>query len=86
MVDVSNLNVTIIDWGLAEFYIPKKEYNVRVASRPFKPIEILSNSRFYDYSFDVWSLGCIFAGMIFRNEFIFGAKDNEETLLKVVRT
>ena len=86
MVEVPSLNVTIIDWGLAEFYIPKKEYNTRVASRPFKPPEIISNSRFYDYSFDIWSLGCIFAGMIFRNEFIFGAKDNDETLLKIIRS
>jgi hypothetical protein len=23
----------LIDWGLAEFYFPEKEYNVRVASR-----------------------------------------------------
>lgn len=84
MIDTDTMNVTIIDWGLAEFYIPHKEYNVRVASRPFKPPEILSNSRVYDYSFDMWSLGCLFAGMLFRNEFFFGAKDNTETMLKII--
>ena len=26
----------LIDWGLAEFYHPGREYNVRVASRYFK--------------------------------------------------
>lgn len=26
----------IIDWGLAEFYYPGKEYNVRVSTRYFK--------------------------------------------------
>jgi casein kinase II subunit alpha len=26
----------LIDWGLAEFYHPGQEYNVRVASRYFK--------------------------------------------------
>lgn len=28
--------------------------------------ELLINLRDYDYSLDMWSLGCMFAGMIFR--------------------
>ena len=31
----------LIDWGLAEFYHPGTEYNVRVASRYFKGPELL---------------------------------------------
>lgn len=31
----------LIDWGLAEFYHPGMEYNVRVASRYFKGPELL---------------------------------------------
>lgn len=31
----------MIDWGLAEFYHPGMEYNVRVASRYFKGPELL---------------------------------------------
>lgn len=31
----------LIDWGLAEFYHPNQEYNVRVASRYFKGPELL---------------------------------------------
>ena len=31
----------LIDWGLAEFYHPGQEYNVRVASRYFKGPELL---------------------------------------------
>lgn len=31
----------LIDWGLAEFYHPSQEYNVRVASRYFKGPELL---------------------------------------------
>ena len=30
----------LIDWGLAEFYHPEREYNVRVASRYFKGPEL----------------------------------------------
>lgn len=31
----------LIDWGLAEFYHPGQEYNIRVASRYFKGPELL---------------------------------------------
>lgn len=39
----SNLSfqLRLIDWGLAEFYHPNQEYNVRVASRYFKGPELL---------------------------------------------
>lgn len=54
----------LIDWGLAEFYCPGTEYNVRVASRYFKGPELLVDFREYDYSLDMWSLGAMFAGMV----------------------
>ena len=154
----------LIDWGLAEFYHPGMEYNVRVASRYFKGPELLldyqvlttllltnnqmlrmlafftfecqtpfvwsgtqrklafllqvagmikkkrnwnwrhlcfvQSSMFnltqyllkagfvsayvlwlclmqmYDYSLDMWSLGCMFASMIFRKEPFFHGHDN----------
>lgn len=54
----------MIDWGLAEFYHPKTEYNVRVASRYFKGPELLVDFQEYDYSLDMWSYGCMFASMV----------------------
>lgn len=52
MVDPSKRKLRLIDWGLAEFYRPGQEYNVRVASRYFKasrylPI-ILFMSKFFE--------------------------------------
>lgn len=44
MIAVTNglfLKLRLIDWGLAEFYHPSQEYNVRVASRYFKGPELL---------------------------------------------
>ena len=35
------VQLRLIDWGLAEFYHPGQEYNVRVASRYFKGPELL---------------------------------------------
>ncbi|KAK6151160.1 hypothetical protein DH2020_016092 [Rehmannia glutinosa] len=63
-IDHEQRKLRLIDWGLAEFYHPGKEYNVRVASRYFKGPELLVDLQDYDYSLDLWSLGCMFAGMV----------------------
>ena len=64
MIDHSQKKLRLIDWGLAEFYHPGREYNVRVASRYFKGPELLVDLQDYDYSLDMWSLGCMLAGMV----------------------
>lgn len=64
IIDHKKRELRLIDWGLAEFYLPSQEYNVRVASRYFKGPELLVDNLLYDYSLDIWSLGCMFAGMV----------------------
>ncbi|KVH92477.1 Protein kinase, ATP binding site-containing protein [Cynara cardunculus var. scolymus] len=85
MIDHSQRKLRLIDWGLAEFYHPGKEYNVRVASRYFKGPELLVDLQDYDYSLDLWSLGCMFAGMIFRKEPFFFGQDNHDQLVKIAK-
>nr|XP_025044589.1 casein kinase II subunit alpha-like [Pelodiscus sinensis] len=41
MIDHEHRKLRLIDWGLAEFYHPGQEYNVRVASRYFQGPELL---------------------------------------------
>ncbi|CAM6091232.1 unnamed protein product [Calypogeia fissa] len=85
MIDHEQRKLRLIDWGLAEFYHPSKEYNVRVASRYFKGPELLVDLQDYDYSLDMWSLGCMFAGMIFRKEPFFYGHDNHDQLVKIAK-
>ena len=85
MIDHSKRELRLIDWGLAEFYHPGKEYNVRVASRYFKGPELLVDLQDYDYSLDMWSLGCMFAGMIFRKEPFFAGHDNYDQLVRIAK-
>lgn len=40
MIDHELRKLRLIDWGLAEFYHPGKEYNVRVASRLASSLQI----------------------------------------------
>ncbi|PWN32601.1 Pkinase-domain-containing protein [Meira miltonrushii] len=85
MIDHEKRKLRLIDWGLAEFYHPYTEYNVRVASRYFKGPELLVDFQEYDYSLDMWSLGCMFASMIFRKEPFFHGHSNSNQLEKIVR-
>lgn len=85
MIDHKQRKLRLIDWGLAEFYHSGTEYNVRVASRYFKGPELLVNMRDYDYSLDLWSFGCMMAGMIFRKEPFFVGRDNYDQLVKIAK-
>ncbi|CAO1425716.1 unnamed protein product [Diamesa hyperborea] len=85
MIDHENKKLRLIDWGLAEFYHPGQEYNVRVASRYFKGPELLVDYQMYDYSLDMWSLGCMLASMIFRKEPFFHGHDNYDQLVRIAK-
>ncbi|KAI7870330.1 kinase-like domain-containing protein [Spinellus fusiger] len=85
MINHERRQLRLIDWGLADFYLPGAEYNVRVASRCFKGPELLVDFRLYDYSLDLWSYGCMLAGMVFRKEPFFNGQDNYDQLVKIAR-
>jgi len=85
MIDHSKRKLRLIDWGLAEFYHPLQEYNVRVASRHYKGPELLVNDTLYDYSLDIWSLGCVIAGITFKKEPFFQGADNVDQLVKIAK-
>lgn len=85
MIDHEKRELRLIDWGLAEFYHPQQDYNVRVASRYFKGPELLVDYQNYDYSLDMWSLGCMLASMIFRKEPFFHGHDNYDQLVRIAK-
>jgi len=49
---------------LAEFYHPGTEYHIRVGSRYYKGPELLVGYKRYDYSLDMWSIGCMLASLV----------------------
>ncbi len=68
LIDHSKRSLKLIDWGLADFYFPGKEYPVRVATRFYKGPELLLDIRDYDYSLDMWGAGCMFAALLFKKQ------------------
>lgn len=85
MIDHDSKKLKLIDWGLGEFLHPSTTYNARVASRYFKGPELLVEYPMYDYSLDLWSLGCMLAGMIFLKEPFFHGKDNNDQLVRIAK-
>ncbi|KAF7798563.1 hypothetical protein EIP86_009785 [Pleurotus ostreatoroseus] len=85
MYDRANRKLRLIDWGLAEFYHPDTEYHIRVGSRYYKAPELLVGLKKYDYSLDMWSVGCMLASMIFRREHFFRGRDNDDQLLRILK-
>lgn len=84
IIDHKRRKLRIVDWGLAEYYIHGQAYNVCVGTRHYKGPELLVGLRLYDYSLDIWSVGCILAEMLFRTFPFFRGENNESQLVRIV--
>ncbi len=65
LFDFETEKLKLIDWGLSEIYKPNFALSSKVSSRYFKSPELLMDSEFYNYSIDIWSVGVIFASIVF---------------------
>jgi len=73
MIDHKHRKLRLIGWGSADFYLSGTEYNEWLGSAWIQAPELLLEHLKYDYSVDMWSVGNMFASMIFRREpFIHG--------------
>eukprot|EP00615_Pteridomonas_danica_P005185 CAMPEP_0114367684 /NCGR_PEP_ID=MMETSP0101-20121206/30246_1 /TAXON_ID=38822 ORGANISM="Pteridomonas danica, Strain PT" /NCGR_SAMPLE_ID=MMETSP0101 /ASSEMBLY_ACC=CAM_ASM_000211 /LENGTH=253 /DNA_ID=CAMNT_0001517439 /DNA_START=450 /DNA_END=1211 /DNA_ORIENTATION=- len=77
------LKVTVGDWGLADFDVEGAKHAVRVASRPFKSPELLLGDPFYSSTMDMWSIGCVFGGLLFHKDPFIRGVDNEQQITRI---
>ena len=84
LIHPRTLTARLIDWGLADYYQPGTAYNVRVCSRYFKAPELLLGYGWYDYGVDMWSVGCVMAGMLYGRHPFFHGRDNNDQLVRIV--
>jgi casein kinase II subunit alpha len=85
MIDPVQKQLRLIDWGLAEFYHSGMDYNVRVALRYHKGPELLINLQQYDYSLDLWLVGCMLAAIVFKKEPFFRGDSNNDQLVQIAK-
>ncbi|TDW60284.1 protein kinase domain-containing protein [Oceanimonas baumannii] len=83
VINRKRMRLKIIDWGMADFYHPYKEYHLRVGSHYYKAPELLLGMKQYDYSLDMWSFACLFSGLIC-NSFPFFKGKEEPDLLRSI--
>lgn len=78
LLDLATRQFRLIDWGLADFYLPGVERNTRISTRPFKAPELQLGVGHYDYAVDVWAAGCTMASLLFdRHPFFYRKGDAE---------
>ena len=59
--------------------------SIKLLSYVFTGPELLVDYQMYDYSLDMWSLGCMLASMIFRKEPFFHGHDNYDQLVRIAK-
>ena len=64
IINHEKLELRVIDWGLADYYFPGKEYGNSVGTLHYQPPESFTDNLMYHHSFDSWSTGCILAGLV----------------------
>lgn len=75
--------VKIADFGLSRFIAsPNNMMTGTVTTLSFRAPEILFGARYYSFSLDIWSAGCIFAQMLTKNV-LFPGKDDIEVLKEI---
>ena len=77
VINHENRELRLIDWGLADFYIPEKSYSTSVGTRYFEAPELLLKDRKYNFTVDIWSVGCILAAWIFKMDKFMRGKNTE---------
>ena len=83
IINHSSRDLRLIDWGLADFYLPDGNFNHRVGTLQYKAPELLLSDRQYHYSIDMWSLGCVLAEMLF-GRVLFPGKDGNSVMKAIL--
>eukprot|EP01060_Flectonema_neradi_P022216 TRINITY_DN30496_c0_g1_i1.p1 TRINITY_DN30496_c0_g1~~TRINITY_DN30496_c0_g1_i1.p1 ORF type:complete len:297 (+),score=26.04 TRINITY_DN30496_c0_g1_i1:69-959(+) len=83
---ISKGRLKIADFGLGRALgIPVKRHTPDVVTLWYRSPDVILGSEDYDYSIDIWSVGCIFAEMI-TGQPLFTGKVVQEQLLSIFKT
>ena len=77
--------LNIFDWGLSDFYIKDYKYTLTIGSRYYKAPELFMDYKKYDYSIDMWSVGCLFGAILFQIDYLFKGDSNLDQLVKITK-
>lgn len=85
VIDHDSRELRLIDWGLADFYTAEKSYGTQVGTKYFEAPELLLKDKKYNYTVDMWSVGCIVAAWLFKmDKFMRGISKDHGQIIKIV--
>ena len=84
-VNTETKELNIYDWGLSDVYIKDYKYTLTIGSRIYKAPELFMEYKKYDYSIDMWSVGCLFGAILFQTDFLFNGKSNQDQLILIAK-
>lgn len=65
LINNNSMQLKLADFGLARpFGIPVRCYSAEVVTLWYRPPDVLFGAKLYNTSIDMWSSGCIFAGIL----------------------
>ena len=84
-INTKTRELNIYDWGLSDFYIKDYKYTLTIGSRIYKAPELFMEYKKYDFSIDMWSVGCLFGAILFQTDFLFNGKSNQDQLILIAK-
>ena len=85
VIDHERRILRLIDWGFGALYFPGQSYSCGACTLPYRAPELLLGYKYYDYSMDMWSFGCVAAGMLLRVDTLFNGADEGALLRDIGR-
>ena len=73
--------VKICDFGLSKIYNHHEPTTPRVVTCWYRAPEVCVKNPVYDYSIDIWSVGCILYEMVSKKALLLGMTDNNKEIL-----
>lgn len=78
MINPENLEVKLIDFGSVVSQKSKKTYHENFCTIWYRAPECMLTDGFYDYSIDIWAIGCIFYELITGTTLFPGNNDYDQ--------
>lgn len=79
----SNGLIKITDFGLSKYYKNDEILTNKVVTLSYKSPELLLGDEYYDYSIDIWSVGCLMTQFYLNGKHLFNSNQELDQLNKI---
>eukprot|EP01013_Petalomonas_cantuscygni_P013883 TRINITY_DN2858_c0_g1_i1.p1 TRINITY_DN2858_c0_g1~~TRINITY_DN2858_c0_g1_i1.p1 ORF type:complete len:363 (+),score=72.26 TRINITY_DN2858_c0_g1_i1:255-1343(+) len=84
LMDSRTGRLCLCDFGSAKVLVPREPNVAYICSRYYRAPELIMGSGHYDYSVDLWSLGCVFAELMIGAP-VFPGESSIDQLIEIIK-